>query len=65
MTNKGGRGSRGEVRGGVPVGGDGEVELEAVVGETDVGWESGVGGFVVEVVGHVGEEGAARLELVD
>jgi hypothetical protein len=41
------------------------VELEAVVGETDVGWESGVGGFVVEVVGHVGEEGAARLELVD
>jgi len=30
-----------------------------------VGWEDGVGGFVVEVVGHVGEEGAAGLDALD
>ncbi len=41
------------------------MELEAVVGEADVGREDGVGGFVVEVVRHVGEEGAQGLELVD
>ena len=40
-------------------------ELEAVVGEADVGRERGVGGGVVQVVAHVGEEGAARLELFD
>jgi len=45
--------------------GDVEVELEAVVGEADVGWEDGVGGFVVEVMGHVGEEGALGLDLLD
>ena len=44
---------------------DVEGELEAVVGEADVGREDGVGGVVVEVVGHVGEEGAAGFELLD
>ncbi len=36
--------------------------MEAVVGEADVGREEGVGGFVVELVGHVGEEGAFGVE---
>ena len=40
------------------------MELEAVVGQADVWWEGGVGGFVVETVGHVGEEGASRLDLL-
>ena len=42
-----------------------KVSLQAVVGETDVRWQDGFGGGVVEVVAHVGEEGAARLELFD
>src|ERR1035437_8127218 len=43
--------------------GDVEVDLEAVVGEADVGRQHGVGGGVVEIVGHVGEEGAAGADL--
>ena len=42
-----------------------EFNLQAVVGETDVRWKRGLGGGVVEVVAHVGEEGAAWLELFD
>ena len=49
----------------VRVWGDLEFDLQAVVGEADVGWEGGFGGGVVEVVAHVGEEGAAGLELFD
>ena len=30
-----------------------------------MGWEFGLGGFVVEVVAHMGEEGSAGLELFD
>ncbi len=30
-----------------------------------MGWKLGLGGGVVEVVAHVGEEGAAGLELFD
>ncbi len=30
-----------------------------------MGWEGGFGGGVVEIVAHVGEEGAAGFELVD
>ena len=30
-----------------------------------MGWEDGVGGGVVEVVAHVGEEGAAGFEFFD
>jgi hypothetical protein len=44
---------------------DVEGDLEAVVGEADVGWKQRVGGLVVEAVGDVSEEGAARLELLD
>ncbi len=51
--------------GGRSASGDLEVDLQAVVGEADVGWEGGVGCVVVEVVAHVGEEGAAGLELLD
>ncbi len=39
--------------------------MQAVVGELDVGRKGGVDGAVVEVVAHVGEEGSARLELLD
>ncbi len=45
--------------------GDLEGELQAVVGEADVGWQLGLGGVVVEVVADVGEEGAPGLELLD
>ena len=41
------------------------MQLKAVVGETDVGRQRGLGGGVVEVVADVGEEGAARLEALD
>ena len=41
------------------------MKLEAVVGEADVRGESEFCGVVVEVVGHVGEEGAARLQGLD
>ncbi len=41
------------------------MDLEAVVGEADVGRERGFGGFVVEIVADVGEEGASGLELLD
>ena len=39
--------------------GDLEGELEAVVGEADIGGEDGFGGVVVEVVADVGEVGAS------
>src|ERR1035441_6421252 len=55
----------GRSKGYLRVGGDVEVELEAVVGEADVGRQRGVGGGVVEVVRHVGEEGTARLDFLD
>ena len=42
-----------------------EVESEAVVGKADVRRQGQFGGGVVEVVGHVGEEGATGRELVD
>ena len=42
-----------------------KLNLEPVVGQADVRGELGVGGGVVEVVAHVGEEGALRLELLD
>ncbi len=45
--------------------GEVEVELEAVVGQTHVRREDGVGGGVVEIVAHVGEEGSFGLELLD
>lgn len=41
------------------------MELKAVVGEPDVGWEGGFGASVVEVMTHVGEEGAAGPEFFD
>ena len=46
-------------------GGDVEVEFQAVVGEADVRGQARFGERVVEIVGHVGEEGAAGLELLD
>ena len=42
-----------------------ELKLEAVVGELDVWGEGGVGGGVVQVVAHVGEEGSLGFELFD
>ena len=33
--------------------------------QADVGREHGVGGGMVEIVAHVGKEGAFRLELFD
>ena len=42
-----------------------ELYLQAIVGETDVRREDGLDGAVVEVVAHVGEEGAAGLEKLD
>ena len=42
-----------------------EGELEAIVGEADVGGEGGVDGFVVDLMAHVGEEGTAGFEEVD
>ena len=44
---------------------DVEGELQAVVGEADVGRQQRVGGVVVEAVGDVGEEGAAGLQPLD
>ena len=41
-----------------------EGELEAVVGEADMLWEAGVGGFVVKLVAHVGEKGPFRLQTL-
>ena len=33
--------------------------------ETDVRWEDGLCGAVVQIVAHVGEEGALRFKLLD
>ena len=71
-----GGGTHGETRGGVArlsvaeVGiVDGEFDCEAVVGEMDIGVAESaqaLGGFGVgQVVGDVGEPGAARVELLD
>ena len=39
--------------------------MQAIVGEADVGWQGGFSGGVIEIVAHVGEEGALGLEELD